>query len=99
MIFHIPLVRKTMSPDRVTSGIELASEVENVPIMKLSEESGVSYVTLAKWRDEARGGEAAPGKGERPDHRSTEEKQRVWLNPEKDGRTRETLTPEKRQVG
>ena len=31
--------------------------------------------------------------------RNLEEKQRVWLNPEKDGRTRETLTPEKRQVG
>ena len=31
--------------------------------------------------------------------RNLEEKKEVWLNPEKDGRTRETLTPEKRQVG
>ena len=31
--------------------------------------------------------------------RNLEEAQTVWLNPEKDGRARETLTPEKRQVG
>jgi len=31
--------------------------------------------------------------------RNLEEEQMVWLNPEKDGRARETLTPEKRQVG
>ncbi len=55
------VVRKMMPPDRVASRSELASEVENVPIMRLAEESGVSYVTLAKWREEARsGGEAAP---------------------------------------
>jgi len=31
--------------------------------------------------------------------RNLEEEQAVWLNPEKDGRARATLTPEKRQVG
>jgi len=31
--------------------------------------------------------------------RNLEEEKEVWLNPEKDGRVRETLTPEKRQVG
>lgn len=40
----------------------------DIPIMKLSEESGVSYVTLAKWRDEVRGGgKASPGNGEQPE--------------------------------
>ena len=48
---------------------------ENVPIMRLAEESGVSYVTLAKWREEVRsGGEAAPGNGERPERWSSEDK-------------------------
>ena len=73
--FKESVVRKTMPPDRVASRSELASEVENVPIMRLSEESGVSHVTLAKWREEGRsGGEAAPGKGERPDRWSSEDK-------------------------
>ena len=41
----------------------------------LAEESGVSYVTLAKWREEARsGGEAAPGNGEQPERWSSEDK-------------------------
>ena len=31
--------------------------------------------------------------------RNLEEEKVVWLNPEKDERARETLTPEKRQVG
>ncbi len=31
--------------------------------------------------------------------RNMEEKKEVWLNPEKDGRARKTLTSEKRQVG
>ena len=31
--------------------------------------------------------------------RNLEEEQTVWLNPEKDGRARETLPPEKRQIG
>jgi len=49
--FKEAIVRKMMPP-------------ENVPIMRLAEESGVSYVTLAKWREEVRsGGEAAPGNG------------------------------------
>ncbi|WP_367340936.1 transposase [Aminivibrio sp.] len=60
--FKEALVRKMMPP-------------ENVPIMRLAEESGVSYVTLAKWREEVRsGGEAAPGNGEQPDRWSSEDK-------------------------
>ncbi len=31
--------------------------------------------------------------------RNLEEEKVVWLNPERDERARETLTPEKRQVG
>jgi transposase-like protein len=37
--FKEALIRKMMPP-------------ENVPILRLAEESGVSYVTLAKWREE-----------------------------------------------
>jgi len=60
--FKEAIVRKMMPP-------------ENVPIMRLAEESGVSYVTLAKWREEVRsGGEAAPGNGEQPDRWSSEDK-------------------------
>ena len=48
---------------------------ENIPIMRLAEECGVSYVTLAKWRNEVRsGGEAAPGNGEQPERWSSEDK-------------------------
>ncbi|MPM45984.1 hypothetical protein SDC9_92678 [bioreactor metagenome] len=60
--FKEALIRKMMPP-------------ENVPILRLAEESGVSYVTLAKWREEVRsGGEAAPGNGEQPDRWSSEDK-------------------------
>ncbi|MDD4455311.1 MAG: transposase [Candidatus Methanomethylophilaceae archaeon] len=60
--FKEAIVRKMMPP-------------ENVPIMRLAEESGVSYVTLAKWREEVRsGGEAAPGNGEQPERWSSEDK-------------------------
>lgn len=31
--------------------------------------------------------------------RNLEEEKEKWLNPEKDGRTRESLTPKKRQLG
>ena len=73
--FKEAVIRKMMPPDRVASRSEFASEVENVPIMRLAEESGVSYVTLAKWREEARNsGEAAPGNGEQPDRWSSEDK-------------------------
>ncbi len=60
--FKESVVRRMMPPD-------------NVPIMRLAEESGVSHVTLAKWRNEARGeGRAAPGNGERPERWSAEDK-------------------------
>ena len=73
--FKEAVIRKMMPPDRVASRSEFASEVANVPIMRLAEESGVSYVTLAKWREEARsGGEAAPGNGEQPERWSSEDK-------------------------
>ena len=75
--FKEALVRKKMMspPDRAASRSELTSGVGNVPIMRLAEESGVSYVTLAKWREEVRsGGEAAPGNGEQPDRWSSEDK-------------------------
>ena len=73
--FKEAVIRKMMPPDRVASRSEFASEVANVPIMRLAEESGVSYVTLAKWREEARsGGEAAPGNGEQPERWSSKDK-------------------------
>ena len=50
--FKEALVRKMMPPDRAASRSERTSGVGNVPIMRLAEESGVSYVTLAKWREE-----------------------------------------------
>ena len=66
---------KRYSPEFKESVVRKMMPPENVPIMRLSEESGVSYVTLAKWRDEVRGGgEAAPGNGERPDRWSSEDK-------------------------
>lgn len=43
--------------------------------MQLAEESGVSHVTLARWRNETRGeGKAAPGNGERPERWNAEDK-------------------------
>jgi transposase-like protein len=64
--FKESVVRRMMPPDREAPRSELASGVGNVPIMRLVEESGVSHVTLAKWRNEARGeGRTAPDSGER----------------------------------
>ena len=66
---------KRYSPEFKESVVRKMMPPANVPIMQLVEESGVSYVTLAKWRDEVRGGgEAAPGNGERPDRWSSEDK-------------------------
>ena len=53
------------SPEFKEAIVQKMLPAENIPIMKLTEESGVSYVTLAKWREEVRsGGKAAPGNGE-----------------------------------
>lgn len=66
---------KRYSPEFKEAVIRKMMPPANVPIMRLAEESGVSYVTLAKWREEARsGGEAAPGNGEQPEHWSSEDK-------------------------
>ena len=66
---------KRYSPEFKEAVIRKMMPPANVPIMRLAEESGVSYVTLAKWREEARsGGEAAPGNGEQPDRWSSEDK-------------------------
>ncbi len=63
------------SPEFKESVVRKMMPPENVPIMRLAEESGVSHVTLAKWRNEARGeGKAAPGNGERPERWSAEDK-------------------------
>jgi len=73
--FKEAIVRKMMPPDCAASRSELASGVGNVHIMNLAEESGVSYVTLAKWQEEVRsGGEASPGNGEQPERWSSEDK-------------------------
>lgn len=48
---------------------------ENTPIAKLAEETGVTAVTLYKWRNEIRaGGKAAPGNGNNSDKWSPEDK-------------------------
>jgi transposase-like protein len=66
---------KRYSPEFKESVVRKMMPPENVPTMRLSEESGVSYVALAKWRDEVRGGgEAAPGNGKQPDRWSSEDK-------------------------
>ena len=66
---------KRYSPEFKEAVIRKMMPPANVPIMRLAEESGVSYVTLAKWREEARsGGEAAPGNGEQPERWSSEDK-------------------------
>ncbi len=63
------------SPEFKESVVRRMMPPENMPIMRLAEESGVSHVTLARWRSEARGeGKAVPGNGERPERWSAEDK-------------------------
>ena len=66
---------KIYSPEFMESVVRKMMPQENITIMRLAEESGVSYVTLAKWRDEVRGGgKAAPGNGEQPERWNSEDK-------------------------
>ena len=63
------------SPEFKESVVRKMMPPENMPIMRLAEEIGVSHVTLARWRNEARGeGKAVPGNGERPERWSAEDK-------------------------
>lgn len=60
--FKEAILKKMMAPD-------------NIPIARLAEETGVTAVTLYKWRNEARiGGSAAPGNGDTADKWSPEDK-------------------------
>ncbi len=66
---------KRYDPEYKESVVRKMMPPENAPIMKLAKESGVSYVTLAKWRDEVQGrGEAAFGNGEASERWSSEDK-------------------------
>lgn len=71
---------KRYSPERKESVLRKMMPPINMPVSQISRESGISDVTLYKWRSELRNkGKPAPGNGQTADNWSAEDKFAVLL--------------------
>jgi len=71
---------KKYSKERKESMLKKMMAPCNMPISQLSEESGISQMTLYNWRNQSREkGEVVPGNGKNPERWSSEEKFRIVL--------------------
>ena len=71
---------KRYSPERKESVLRKMMPPINMPVSQISRESGISDVTLYKWRSELKNkGTPAPGNGQTADNWSAEDKFAVLL--------------------
>ena len=71
---------KGYSPERKESVLRKVMPPISIPVSQLSKESGISDVTLYKWRNELRDkGKPVPGNGQSADRWSAEDKFAVLL--------------------
>jgi transposase-like protein len=71
---------KRYSPERKESVLRKMMPPINMPVSQISRESGISDVTLYKWRSELKNkGKPAPGNGQTADNWSAEDKFAVLL--------------------